>query len=273
LFGPPEDTAGKIKQDIRAETGLTCSAGIAPNKFLAKIASDLEKPDGLTVIEQATAREFLSGLPISKIPGVGSKTLMIMERLGVRTVSDILRFPDKFWIDKFGKAGMVLLERARGIDPSPVIPRAEPKSFSTETTFSHDTADINELRRHLLLQAERVGRDLRRHGYLGRTIILKIKFSDFKTVSRSRTLRDFTHSTGVIFRTARDLLGEIRLARKVRLAGIGIANLAGRGMRQLSLITDNMAEKEQQLDMTVDMIRKKFGEGIIKRAGLLDLDN
>ena len=270
LFGKPPTVAEKIKNDIMRETRLTCSIGIAPNKFLAKIASDLQKPDGLTVIEEKDVAKFMRCLPVEKIPGVGAKTLKKLQELGVRTASDLLKFPEKFWIDRLGKAGMELVERARGIDHSRVVPRSEPKSFSAERTFPADTGDRTELKRYLLAQAERVGMDLRRHGYLGRTITLKIKGSDFKIVTRSRTLQDPACSTGIIFETAANLLDNMKIPYSVRLIGVSVSNLV-KGVRQLSLIGNETVQKQEKLDKAMDYIRNRFGKEVIKRGRLMKI--
>ncbi len=151
LFGTPVQVAESIKSRIRKETGLTCSIGVAPNKFLAKIASDLEKPDGLTVIPHEKVKDFLRYLPVQKIPGVGSRTLDLLKGLGVVYAADILRIPEDFLIRKLGKAGYELIDRARGMDDSPVIPASEPKSFSAEHTLSDDTCDQVDVRHKVRL--------------------------------------------------------------------------------------------------------------------------
>jgi len=235
LFGTPVQVAENIKRQIRQETGLSCSVGVAPNRFLAKIASDLEKPDGLTVIPHEKVQDFLRYLPVSKIPGVGTRTLEVLKSLGVVHASDILHVPEDILIRKLGKAGRELIERASGIDDSPVIPFSEPKSFSAEHTLPDDTGDMEEIRKHLLVQAERVGRDLRLHGYTGRTVTLKIKFANFRTITRSRTFADATAGTSEIYRWAVELLGQVDLRMKVRLVGVGVSRLS-RGARQLSML-------------------------------------
>lgn len=267
LLGRPEIIAKNIKREILKKTGLTCSVGIAPNKFLAKIASDLQKPDGLVIIAENEVQEFMRRLPVNKIPGVGSKTLNILQTYGIKTASDILKFSEKFMAGRFGKAGRDLLGHARGIDYSPVLSGSEPKSFSAETTFSHDTGDITELKKYLFDQVERVGIELRKRKYMGRTITLKIKFADFKTITRSRTIQVPTFSTGTIFKTASGLLDELGINRKIRLVGVGVSNLT-RGVRQLALFSDQKDEKQAKLDQTIDRIRDVFGKEIIRRGPL-----
>jgi DNA polymerase-4 len=270
LFGPAVHIAEDIKRRVRKETGLTCSIGIAPNKFLAKIASDMDKPDGLTVISHESVQDFLKSLPVQKIPGVGKRTLEVLKKLGVVNVSDILRIPEDFLTRKLGKAGMELIERARGIDNSPVVPFSEPKSFSAEHTLPEDTGNIEEIRKHLLVQSERVGHDLRIHGYTGRTIRLKLKFADFRTITRSRTFQDATSSTTEIYKRAVDLLDHVDIRLKVRLIGVGVSTLT-RGARQLSMLDQGEKVKERALDSAVDMLRQRYGSTILVRGSVVDL--
>jgi len=164
LFGPPQDLARALKDRIKTEIGLTCSAGIAPVRFLAKIASDWDKPDGLTVVEPDRVQEFLSRVPVDKIPGIGKRAREELRLLQVNMVPDILNFSEAFWIDRFGKRGAVLYRKAQGIDPTPVRPRQPAKSCGAENTFSRDTVDLGELEQWLITQSERVGRELRKGG-------------------------------------------------------------------------------------------------------------
>jgi DNA polymerase-4 len=270
LFGTPVQVAENIKRQIRQETGLSCSVGVAPNRFLAKIASDLEKPDGLTVIQHEKVQDFLRYLPVSKIPGVGTRTLEVLKSLGVVHASDILHVPEDILIRKLGKAGRELIERASGIDDSPVIPFSEPKSFSAEHTLPDDTGDMEEIRKHLLVQAERVGRDLRLHGYTGRTVTLKIKFANFRTITRSRTFADATAGTSEIYRWAVELLGQVDLRMKVRLVGVGVSRLS-RGARQLSMLEEGRHVRERALDSAVDRIRERYGTSILMRGSVMDM--
>ena len=268
LLGPPEKVAMNIKRDIKNEIGLTCSVGVAPNKFLAKIASDLEKPDGLTIIPRADMSTFMGKLSIKKIPGVGPKTLRELQNFGIKTGLDLLNFSEKFWIDRFGKGGKDLSLRAKGIDNSPVIPHLAPKSFSAEETFAEDITRVDQLQKYLLAHAERVGTDLRVHGYFGRTVHIKIKFADFKTITRSRTLAEPTATTISIFKVASGLLDELETNRKIRLIGLGVSNLT-KGVKQLSLLKNDISEKQQKIDRVVDAIRRQFGNEVIRRGQLI----
>jgi DNA polymerase-4 len=212
----------------------------------------------------------LKSLPVQKIPGVGKRTLEVLKTLGVRNVSDILGVPEDFLTKKLGKAGMELIERARGIDNSPVVPLSEPKSFSAEHTLPEDTGDMEEIRKHLLVQAERVGRDLRLHGYTGRTVTLKIKFANFRTITRSRTFADATAGTSEIYRWAVELLGQVDLRMKVRLVGVGVSRLS-RGARQLSMLEEGRHVRERALDSAVDRIRERYGTSILMRGSVMDM--
>ena len=269
LHGEPAALAEKVKQAVRDATGLTCSIGIAPNRFLAKIASDMNKPDGLTIIEEQDVADFLRVLPVTKIPGIGEKTARVFSGLGVHVVSDILRYPLAFWVNRLGKSGAKLYEKARGIGSATIVCNTEPQSCSAEDTFSKDTDDLEEIKKWLLGQAESVGRDLRKQGYRGRTITLKVKFSDFNVVTRSRTLPEPTNSTRVIFDTVLRLLGELRLKGTLRLAGVGVSNFAG-GLQQGRLFRDDFLVKQEQLDRAVDHIHEKFGDESLKRGRLFD---
>ena len=265
LYGPPDGLARLMKGAIRRETGLTCSIGISPNKFLAKIASDMEKPDGLVVIEEGDVASFLSRLPIERIPGIGAKTSLALKELGVLVASDVLRFPLSFWTKRFGKYGVRLYEKAQGIDDSPVVPFVEPKSCGAEDTFPKDTDDPEEIKKWLLAQAESVGRELRRDGYRAHTVTLKIKFSDFRTVTRSRTLHEPTRCTKVIFDTVVQLLDELKIGAGVRLCGVAASNLS-KGVQQTRLFADPVTERHEKLDRAIDDIRSKFGESALRRG-------
>lgn len=241
LFGPVENMGMAVKARVLDVTGgLTCSVGAAPVKFLAKIASDVNKPNGLFVLYPEDVTEFLRTLPVGRIPGVGKRSLDALEQLGVRFAGDVLRYSREFWERRFGKGGVHLHERASGVDPREVEPYSEPKSESAENTFAEDTADRAVLRRWLLAQAERVGASLRRQRLAGRTITLKVKYADFRSISRSHSLPEPTASTESIFDEACRLLDALTLADKVRLIGVGVSNFgpAHHGPRQLTLPLD-----------------------------------
>ena len=272
LHGPETALIRKIKEAIKNRTSLTCSIGIAPNRFLAKIASEMNKPDGWTIINEEDVAALLQKLPINKIPGIGPKTAQVMKELGIQTAVDVLRFSQEFWVKRLGKGGVDLYERAQGIGPTAVIPHRAPKSCSAEDTFASDTGDMEELKKWLLCQAEEVGRDLRKHGFKGKTITLKVKFASFKTVTRSTTLPEATHSTRVIYDAALKLLLELKLTEKVRLIGVGVSNFAV-GMEQKSLFPNKFLHKQEDLDRALDRIHDKFGRKAILRGRVGEIES
>ncbi len=265
LFGPPREVGQALKRGVREATGLNCSVGIAPVKFLAKISSDYDKPDGLFILAPDQVEAFLKQLPVGKIPGVGKRAKEELDKLGIRFAAEMLRYPLSFWEGRFGKWGRVLYDRAQGIDPSTVVTHYEAKSESAENTFRQDTADREELKRWLMHQAERVGARLRRHQYKGRTVTLKIKFKDFTSITRNKTLPEPTNSTRLIFETAAALLDVERLPKLVRLIGVGVSNF-GNAPTQLSLFQDQQKAKDEHLDLTLDAIREKFGQDAMVRG-------
>lgn len=274
LHGPARGLGLKLKAEVLSATSLTCSVGIAPNKFLAKVASDFKKPDGLTIIEESDVQTFLECLPVRKVPGVGQRTAEELKKLGVVHAADILKMPVRFWLKKFGKWGARLFEKAQGIDHSPVEPYGDPKSISAEETFARDIDSITDLEKMLLSQAEEVGRDLRKHGLRGRTVTLKLKYSDFKVVTRSRTLPEAFDSTDLLFATARKLLGELKPSGKVRLIGVGVSGFSA-GLNQMRIAIPKGApiRRREHLDDALDAIQNRFGKEAIKRGRLIDPGN
>ncbi len=270
IFGGAAETARAVRDAVREKTGLSCSVGLAPVKFLAKIASDMNKPGGLTVLLHADVPAFLEKLPAGRIPGVGRQTLAQLESLGMRTAADVARQSAEFWSKRLGKAGEALYDRARGIDGRPVRPVVDPKSESAENTFARDTLDREILAAWLLRQAERVGESLRRRNLAGRTITLKVKYGDFVQVTRARTLKRPTNLTRPIYETALELLEELNPARPLRLIGVGVSHF-GEGERQFSLLPEPEEEdrqREARLDNALDELRRKFGRGAVVRGKL-----
>jgi len=272
LFGPIDELGRQIKTRMKEVTGLTCSVGAAPVRFLAKIASDMNKPDGMFIVHPHEVQSFLHTLPVKKIPGVGKKLLQILNRYRVTTCGDILNRDRAYWQERLGKYGGELHDRARGIDPNGVVTTSAAKSCSAENTFSEDTNDRQKLTQWLLAQSERVGSDLRRHGYKGRTVTLKVKFADFKQITRSNTLSARTDNTSVIFETACELLAQVELRRAVRLIGVGVSNFEGK-VRQITLFEDapETVEQTSELDRAVDAVRQRFGTGAVTRMELLSM--
>lgn len=270
LFGPPEELGKAIKIRIKKETGLTASVGIAPVKFLAKIASDLQKPDGLSIINPDDVEFFMKTLPIEKIPGVGKKSLPLFHSLAVHKAADILRYSPEFWKNRIGERGPVLYNKARGIDPSQVVPESDIKSSSAENTFGEDITSSTELKKWLLVQSERVASELRKNEVKGRTVTIKIKFPDFKQITRSKSLETPTSHSMTIYETGCALLDGLGDIGPVRLIGIGVSNFGKKEVR-LSLFGQKDEKRLDKLDHAVDEVRNKFGRTMLTRAGLLDI--
>jgi DNA polymerase IV len=270
LFGPPEIIAREIKKRIYQQTSLTASVGVAPNKFLAKIASDLKKPDGLVIVPIDRIEEFLDTLPVSKLWGVGKATLPRFERLGLRTFGDVRKLQEKELVRHFGSAGEDYYRFVRGIDDRPVEPETETKSISTETTFAADIPlkDLEYLRSVLLDQTDQIARRLRQHEFLARTVTLKLRNPDFTTLTRSITLENPTDQTEEFWKAAAGLFD--KWAREtpfaVRLLGIGLSNLSSHHGQQLLLFDGDQANRNQKLDQALDKIRDKFGAEAIGRG-------
>lgn len=288
VFGPVENMARQLKQAVYDATGLTCSVGLAPVKFLAKIASDRDKPNGLTVVYPEDVPAFLAALPVGDIPGVGKKSMLTLEQLNVRHAADVARYPRDFWIRRLGKMGGVLYDRGTGKDEREVVPFEPPKSESAENTFEEDTNDRELLTTWLLRQSERVGRALRKQHLAGRTITLKVKYADFTSLTRARTLPGPTNLTKVIFDTAVALLEELNPTEKLRLIGVGVSHFDERSgpaaprVQQLSLLGGEPGKPEDQagsavnlkresaLDAAMDAVRDKFGARMVMRGRLLE---
>lgn len=268
--------ARRIKDRLRHELGLTGSAGIGPNKFLAKLASDLHKPDGLAVIPSApdAVRDVLAPLPVSRIWGVGPATAALLGRRGLRRIGDVQRRPVSDLVRILGPAlGHHVHSLAFGRDDRPVVsgPQEE-QSLSHEETFARDISDRGELRRCLLELVEKVGRRLRRSGRLATSAHLKLRFADFRTVTRQQTLPGATHADRDLLRCAAAILDRVDLPQAVRLIGFGVGGLCGSvdGVepRQLLLFDDPHqaeAERNAALDHAVDELRARYGDGILKR--------
>ncbi|MBT8331330.1 MAG: DNA polymerase IV [Deltaproteobacteria bacterium] len=273
LFGQPQEIAREIKRKIHDGVHLTCSVGVAPNKFMAKIASDLEKPDGLTVILPDQVPQFIQSLDIKKVPGVGKKMVRQLELLGIRTLGDVARLPEKSLHKHLGKFGQRLRALSSGSDNSPVTPHAPHKSISSERTLAADTRDIKLLKRYLLSQSAEVARQLRQAGVRAKTIVIKIKNADFKTVTRRTTIAIPTQSSKTIYKHAAQLLDEFKITQKIRLIGVGTTGFSAvTASVQIGLFerTEKPKENWEKVDKTLDSIGKKFGKDAIRRATLKD---
>ncbi len=272
LFGPSVEIGRRIKREIRESVRLVASVGVAPNKFLAKIASDLEKPDGFVVVDPAAVQAFLDPLPAGRLWGVGRITGQALERLGVRTIGDVRQMPAAVLEQHFGRWGAHIWQLAHGIDERRVISDREAKSISHETTFAVDIGDREVLRAWVMGLAEQVGRRLRRHNLRGRTVQIKVRFADFQTLVRAKTLAEPTNITGEIRRTAAELLETflVTARQRIRLLGVGVSGFEGARQVQTSLFPDEEREKESQLDRAADEIRERFGSAALHRgSGLL----
>ena len=221
-----EEIANKIKEKIREETGLTCSIGIGPNKLLAKIASDMKKPDGLTIIAPEDIQNMIWPLPVRKLWGVGPKTEKRLQDIGIVTIGDLASIPPEKLIGDFGQSyGNYLYEASKGIDETPLITQWEPKSMSRETTFQRDTDNWTLIAKNLADLTKDVVGSMKASNYQGKTVTIKIRFSDFETHTRAKTLDDFTDSLDTIRKAAFEVLGRIELKKKVRLIGMRVSNL------------------------------------------------
>jgi DNA polymerase-4 len=273
LFGEPREIAWAIKRKIKETVHLTCSVGVAPNKFLAKIASDVQKPDGLTLILPDQVKAFIDSLPVKKVPGVGKKMLHQLQLLGIRTLGDVQRLPEKSLTKHLGKFGKRLRALSSGSDDSRVTPHAPHKSISSERTLAADTRDAELLKRYLLRQSGEVARQLRQAGVRAKTITIKIKDEDFKTVTRRTSIAVPTQSSKTIYRHAARLMADYKTTRKIRLVGVGTSGFSPVSASvQMGLFDthENTADNWEKIDTTLDSIGKKFGRDVVGRASLKD---
>jgi len=273
LFGSPIEIAKKIKQMVAEKTGLTISAGVAPSKFVAKIASDMEKPDGLTVVPADKVRTFLDPLPIKKMWGVGKVTQTALSRLGIHTFKDLSRVSVEVMEKNFGKHGIHMRQLSKGIDERDVVTLHDVKSIGHENTYSEDILDVKSAKRELLSLATRVARRMRRKGLEGKTITLKVKYYDFVQITRSVTLQTCTNDSADIYANICRLVEKTAVGKRpVRLLGISISKLADFGSgRQLSLFNQHAAkEKRKKLNETLDSMFEKFGDKGIRPGSLID---
>ncbi len=271
IFGTPYEIGKKIKQKIKNEVNLNCSVGIASLKFLAKIASDMDKPDGLTYIAPDEVGVFIKQLPVRKISGVGKQTASHLEKMGIVTLGDVHGYTREKLVARLGKYGNRLFELENGNDSAKVDVHRPVKSISTEETLGTDIADKDRLKKYLLKHSEDVGRQLRKKNRKARTVTLKIKHSDFKQVTRQTKLSRYTFSSEKIYQAAVNLLDEYALRKPVRLIGVGASDLDDKKQAvQMDLFagSDDGIEKWEKLDTAVDAIAEKFGKDMIIKAGL-----
>lgn len=259
LYGPVRETALRIKSRIRNELGITASIGIASCKIVAKVASDRSKPNGLLEVPPGTERGFLAPLSVRDLPGVGQRTEKELKRIGVVTIGQLAALPPAFLRQKFGSYGEMLGRYAAGMDDRPVQAYGPAKSIGREVTLDEDTLDEGSLRAILRRLAEKVGAELRHEGNQARTVTLKVRYADFETITRSRTLPAASDGDQEIYDTGAVLLEKTLKGRRypIRLIGIRVSNL-GSLARQLSL-WDDRARRTAYLDRAIDEIRRKYG--------------
>ncbi|HQU32108.1 MAG: DNA polymerase IV [Planctomycetia bacterium] len=270
LFGCAEVIAKKIKEDIRQKLGmLTCSIGIAPNKLLAKLGSDMKKPNGLVVIQQEDVGKLLQNLPVKELCGIGSRIETQLATLGIKTCGELGRASTHTLRNRFGVIGERLKLMAQGIDNNPVIPpEQEPdvKSIGHSMTLDKDVSDMETLECHVLQLSEMVGRRMRRGGYTGRTITLTLRYPDFTTFTKRTTAGTHTDNSIDIYRIAIDILNTVRLQQPIRLIGISISNLT-KNLSQIPLFLSDRNKKAATRAM--DKINDRYGDFCITWGTLI----
>ncbi len=292
-LGGPLAVAQKIKHRIRNEIGLTASIGMASNKFIAKVASDLQKPDGLTICEAGKEKEFLAPLPVSKLWGVGKKTEARLAQMGFHAIGEIAAASPDFLTKKFGKWGSLLWQLANGIDERPVDEWGPQKSISHEHTFEVDQDDVALLEHTLWSLADELSREMRDANFKGRTLTFKIRLEGFITNTRRRSLREHTNDATIIRDVAIELFRQFeRDGKKVRLLGVGMSNLDNDVARsaneaphtadqaQLDLFEEpephhsgreaSVPRRSEKVSALIDTLRNKFGEGSATRGSLIE---
>jgi DNA polymerase-4 len=270
LFGPAAGIAAEIRKTVWEEIGLTISAGVAANKFLAKLGSEQAKPDGLFIVPDPP-ESFLLPLPLGRLWGVGPVMLKTLENQGLRTVGDLRRLSREILRKRFGTIGDHLYYLARGEDNRAVETFSEAKSIGHEDTFARDLWDRQEMQRALLDLAERVAARLRQRGLSGGCLTLKVKYADFNTVTRSRTLNQGINHAMDIYHLAVELLDRTAAGqRAVRLLGISLGNLRSQGEGQAELFGMETRQRQTALDQAVDTLRGRFGFDGLRRASLLE---
>ena len=268
LFGTAPEIASSIKNDILYELKLVASVGVAPSKFIAKLASDLEKPDGLVVVEPGKEQTFLDPLPVGCVWGIGKASGEVFRGLGIHTIGELREYPLEVLQSRFGRHGEHLWRLARGIDDRVVVPDHEAKSISHETTFEKDIDDESVLRSWMHDLTEQVGRRLRRHQLRARTVQIKVRFDDFHTITRARSLKQPTDLTNELWALASGLLraSRSRDPRPVRLLGMGASGLDDSGVTQEDLFDVDARKKQGKIDSVVDSVKERFGKSAMRRG-------
>jgi len=259
LYGSISQMAAQLRQRVKDELGLNASVGIAGGKVVAKIASDLAKPDGMLEVPPGEERSFLAPLPVARLPGIGQKSGSRLNSLGIHTIGQMASLPLDTLKRRFGVASLAMHRHANGIDDRPIEPPGTAKSISRETTYARDTREQSQLEGTLRYLAERVGRDLRQQNKQAKCVTLKLRYADFTTITRRHTMKQPVSTNRAIFDTGRQLLQTALAQEKqpVRLIGIGVASLVESG-RQLNML-DASIGRQERLDKAIDLIRKKYG--------------
>lgn len=278
LHGSGPEIGALLRRRIRDETGLTASVGAATTKFVAKLASDLAKPDGLLVVEPGRELGFLHPLPVERLWGVGPATLSRLTRMGVKTVGDLAAVPHDALVAGVGRSqGEHLHALAHNVDDRDVVPTRRVKSVGNEETFPVDQYEPRELRREIVRLADRVASRLREAGLAGRTVTLKVRYGDFTTITRSATGREAVDTAAVISRTAHELLASVEVHRGVRLLGISVSQLsepgASQGVFPLEGLDADVARSDVRraaVERAVDHVRRRFGRAAVRPATLLE---
>ncbi len=267
LFGTPYDMGASIKRGIKEATGLVCSVGVGPNKLIAKLAGEMEKPDGLVVIEESEVESVLKELPVKELWGIGSKLTKHLAEMGVRTCGELAAFPVRELKRRFGIVGEKLSLMGRGIYEGAVVPEgreARAKSVGHSTTLPHDISDLVSIKRYLLKLSEMVGTRSRRHALKGRKVTLTLRYSDFYTFTRQNTLSCHTNDTHIVYKAAQRILSSIQLRSPVRLIGVTLSDMredetgrAGTGACQMELFGES--DRFGALLEAMDSINREYG--------------
>ena len=268
LFGSAEKIGREIKNRIKQELGLTASVGIAPNKFLAKLASDLEKPDGFVIITEDNKQQIIDQLNVSRIWGIGKVTAKALDSRGVTTIKQLRTSPVGLLKSVLGNQAEEIQKLAQGIDDREVVSDRQAKSISQEETFPEDVIDKDVLIITLHNQVEQVAQRLRAQNLQGKTIALKLRFSNFKTITRSYSLDAPTNITAILSEQGKELFNQWhnKSASKLRLLGFGVSGLSQEGSGQKLLFSEPENEKQKKLDQVYDKIKQKFGDDALKRG-------